>query len=181
MSASQIASRYAKSLLELAIDQNKTSQVKSDMEQFEQALKSRDLYLMFKSPIIHPDKKMACVKQLFEGRMDPLTIRFFDITIRKNREAILPEMALAFDEQYNEHFLIAHVKVTSAVALNAQTTEVIKSKVRDLVGADKTIEIDSKIDPSIIGGFILQYKDQLYDSSVAYQLSKLRQSFTQHS
>jgi F-type H+-transporting ATPase subunit delta len=53
--------------------------------------------------------------------------------------------------------------------------------VKELIGTDKTIQLDTHIDPTIIGGFIIQFGDNLYDSSVAYQLAKLKQSFSHNS
>ena len=62
MSVHRIASRYAKSLIELAIDQNKLDVVTKDVEQFQAHMKSRDLYLLLKSPIVHADKKKHILK-----------------------------------------------------------------------------------------------------------------------
>jgi len=178
MSVSQVASRYAKSLLDLAIEQGKTEVVKGDMANFKEALKSRDLYLLLKSPIIYPTKKISALKAVFEGKLDALTMSFFELTIRKGREPLLVDIADEFNLQYNEHFNIALVKVTSATALDQTTTDQILSKVKELIGTDKTIQLDTHIDAAIIGGFIIQFGDNLYDSSVAYQLAKLKQSFS---
>jgi len=178
MSVSQVASRYAKSLLDLAVDQGKTEIVKADMANFHEALKSRELVLMLKSPIIYPDKKLAALKAIFEGKMDPLTLAFFDLSVKKGRESLLIDIADEFTTQYNTKFNIALVKVTSASALNESTTEQIMSKVKGLIGAGKTIQLETKVDPALIGGFIIEFDDKLYDSSVAYQMNKLKQSFS---
>lgn len=76
MSVTRVASRYAKSLLELAIDQHKLEQVKEDVDGFITALKSRDFYLMLKSPIIHTSKKQSILDVLFKGKFDNLTLSF---------------------------------------------------------------------------------------------------------
>ena len=106
---------------------------------------------------------------------------FFELTIRKGREPFLVDIADEFNLQYNEHFNIALVKVTSATALDQTTTDQILSKVKKLIGTDKTIQLDTHIDAAIIGGFIIQFGDNLYDSSVVYQLAKLKQSFSHNS
>jgi F-type H+-transporting ATPase subunit delta len=178
MSVSQVASRYAKSLLDLAVDQGKTEIVKADMANFHEALKSRELVLMLKSPIIYPDKKLACLKAIFEGKMDPLTLAFFDLSVKKGRESLLVDIADEFTTQYNAKFNIALVKVTSASALDDATSEQIMSKVKGLIGSGKTIQLETKIDPALIGGFIIEFDDKLYDSSVVYQLNKLKHSFS---
>lgn len=80
MSVSQVASRYAKSLLDLAVEQGKTEIVKADMANFHEALKSRELVLLLKSPIIYPDKKLACLKAIFEGDRRSYTCIFQPIS-----------------------------------------------------------------------------------------------------
>lgn len=178
MSVSQVASRYAKSLLDLAIEQGKTDVVRADMATFKEALKSRELVLLLKSPIIYPGKKISVLKAVFEDKVDRLTMAFFDLSVKKGRESLLVDIADEFKALYNRHFNIALVKVTSAVALNEATKDQILSKVKTMVGADKQIQLETKVDPALIGGFIIQYDDKLYDSSVAYQLNKLKQTFT---
>ena len=74
MSVSQVASRYAKSLLDLAVEQGKTEIVKADMANFHEALKSRELVLLLKSPIIYPDKKLACLRSPHLYREWPIRI-----------------------------------------------------------------------------------------------------------
>ncbi len=180
MSVSQVASRYARSLLDLATEQGKTDIVKADMVNFQEALKSRELVLLLKSPIIYPDKKLACLKAIFEGKMDDLTMAFFNLSVKKGRESLLIDIAEEFNTQYNAQFNIALVKVTSATALDAATTEKILSKVRSLIGENMTIQLETKIDPVLIGGFIIQFEDKLYDSSVLYQMNKLKQTFSQN-
>lgn len=178
MSVSQVASRYAKSLLDLAVDQKKTEAVRDDMAVFKEALKSRDLVLLLKSPIIYPGKKIAALKAIFEGKLDALTMSFFDLTIKKGRESLLVDIADQFAEQYNNLFNIALVKVTSAAPLDDATRAIILDKIKGMVGSNKQIQLETAVNPDLIGGFIIQYADRLYDSSVAYQLNKLKQTFT---
>lgn len=178
MSVSQVASRYARSLLDLATEQGKTEIVKADMANFQEALKSRELVLLLKSPIIYPDKKLACLKAIFEGKMDDLTMAFFNLSVKKGRESLLIDIADEFITQYNAQYNIALVKVTSATPLDTVTTEKILSKVRSLIGENMKIQLETKIDPSLIGGFIIQFEDKLYDSSVRYQMNKLKQTFS---
>lgn len=178
MSVSQVASRYAKSLLDLAVEQGKTEIVKADMANFHEALKSRELVLLLKSPIIYPDKKLACLKAIFEGKIDALTLAFFNLSVKKGRESLLIDIAEEFNIQYNTKFNIALVKVTSATALDASTTEIILNKVKSMIGDNKTIQLETKINPALIGGFIIEFNGNLYDSSVAYQMNKLKHSFS---
>ncbi|MBK9335663.1 MAG: F0F1 ATP synthase subunit delta [Lewinellaceae bacterium] len=83
MSVTRIATRYAKSLLELAIDQNSVEPVHADMDTLRSAAKNRDLYLLLKSPIVHGDKKIAVLHALLESKINPLTMAYLDLLVKK--------------------------------------------------------------------------------------------------
>ena len=100
MSVSRIAARYAKSLIDLAVEQDKLERIKEDISAFLKATDNRDLYLMLKSPIINPSKKAQVLKALFAEDFDELSMAFFNIILNKNREALLPEIAEEFISQY---------------------------------------------------------------------------------
>lgn len=176
----RVATRYAKSLLDLAQEQNKLEAIKSDMDTFQQMLKSRDFYLLLKSPIINPSKKRAALDAILgKANFDQLTTAFANILVDKGREANLPEIVDAFLVQYKAFKNITAVKITSATALSEAQLADIKSK---LVGAGKTevdVEIATKVDPSLIGGFVLEFDGKVYDASVAQKLKDLRKDFSQ--
>jgi F-type H+-transporting ATPase subunit delta len=65
MSVKRIATRYAKSLLDLSVEQNKTERILEDIHAFSKAAEVRDFYLMMKSPIIKPDKKQSIFEAIF--------------------------------------------------------------------------------------------------------------------
>lgn len=178
MSVNLIASRYAKSLLDLSVEQNKLSTIYNDIEGLKEATANRDLYLMLKSPIINASKKNSILKAIFEGKVDELTMAFIDIITRKGRENILPEIATEFVNQYKMINQISEVKVISATALEESVLAGIKQELAASSHTDKEIDLIVEVDPSLIGGFVLQIGDKLYDASVAHQLSKLRKDFS---
>ncbi len=174
MSSYRIASRYAKSLIQLAQENGKLNDVYSDMKDLDRIFEnSRDLKLMFKSPIIPGDKKLVIVKKLFEGKVSDLLFRFMTLMIKKGREAYFHEMTESFIEQYNVINNITPVTVTSAVKLDA-------TQLQGMLNALKTneklgeVELTEVVDESLIGGFVLQYGDKMIDSSVSRRLSTLK-------
>ena len=88
MSVKRIASRYAKSLLDLAKEQNNLEPVFNDMTTLQKAVKNRDLYLMLKSPIINAKKKTDIVNKIFGTGFDKMSSGFMNIIINKGREAV---------------------------------------------------------------------------------------------
>jgi F-type H+-transporting ATPase subunit delta len=73
MSAFTLSNRYAKSLISLAQEKGLLEPVYNDIKDLNRIFdSSRDLQLMMKSPVITPDKKLAVIRQLFEGKVNDL-------------------------------------------------------------------------------------------------------------
>lgn len=177
MSVTRIASRYAKSLLELAIDQNTVEPVHADMDTLRSATRNRDLYLLLKSPIIHGDKKMAVLRALLESKINPLTMAYLDLLVKKGREMYIPEIAAEFVTQYKTLKKITSVRVISAAPLSESVLDSLRTK---LLGSGQTtvnLEIETVVDPTLIGGFVLEFDNKRYDASVANKLVELKSEF----
>ncbi|HSY76388.1 MAG TPA: ATP synthase F1 subunit delta, partial [Bacteroidia bacterium] len=115
MSAFSLATRYAKSLIQLVNEKGKLEEVYKDIKDVNAIFEeNRDLKLMFKSPIIPADKKLNVVKQLFEGKIDPILYQFMVLVIKKGREAFLNEITHSFILQYNVLKNITPVTLSSA-------------------------------------------------------------------
>ncbi len=177
MSSYRIASRYAKSLIDLASEQGKLDRVLEDMDLFVAVCKVRDIQLMLKSPVVTTDRKLKVFAALFTGKVDSLTFSFLDIILKKGRESLLAEIAQEFIYQYREIKGISIVEVTSAETLPAETMEAIRQKLVDSKLTHGQIEFKTKIDPSLIGGFVISFEDKWYDASVLHQLDLLRKEF----
>lgn len=180
MSISRISARYAKSLIDLSIERNELEVVMKDMEYFIAALQNRDLFLFFKSPIIHANKKLTTMKALFDGKMDKTTMAFFDIVIRKGREMYLPDIAREFIHQYKELNHISTVKITTASPITEATLNLIKAKLADADSPMQKLDIHTHVSEDILGGFIIEIGDKLYDSSVQHTLEQLKKEFSQN-
>ncbi|MEM9920256.1 MAG: ATP synthase F1 subunit delta [Bacteroidota bacterium] len=180
MSVTRIASRYAKSLIDLAIEKDILEPVLSDIKSFKKATENRDLYLLFKSPIVNPSKKLAISDKLFGKSFNELTMAFIRIIIKKNREAYLPDIADQFIAQYKAQKKISTVTLTTAVRMSEELLSKIKQQLVASSVTDDHVEIITKVDPEILGGFIITFDDKLYDSSVAHKLELLRKEFTKN-
>lgn len=176
MSDIRAASRYAKSLIELAQEQNILEQVNEDMKLFSDVVaKNRDLELLLRNPIVKSDKKLAVIEAIFKGKVTGLTLAFFKIVAHKSREALLKLIAAEFKVQYNEYQGITEASVTTAVPLSPALRDELGQRLVAQTG--QKIELEERIDPSLIGGFLLRVGDKQIDSSVKYNLNKLRNKF----
>jgi F-type H+-transporting ATPase subunit delta len=180
MSDIRVASRYAKSLLDLAIEKGTLEQVRQDMLLLDKTVQqNRDYQLMLKNPIIKHDKKLAILKAIFDGKVSPMTSLFLEIVTKKHREAVLESMPKEFENQYNLKMNIQRATITTAVPLDAAQREEFNRLVAARTG--KTIQLDEKIDPSLIGGFVLTIGDKQVDDSIKSSLQRLRNKFNDNS
>jgi F-type H+-transporting ATPase subunit delta len=176
MSELRVASRYAKSLIELAGERGVLEQVYKDMQLLSKVVsQNRDFQLMLQNPIIKSDKKMNILNSVFNGKVDELTLAFFKIVTRKNRESALEFMAKSFEDQYFEIKGIQRAHVASASPLTPALREQLGLKLAAESG--KQIILEEVVDPSLIGGMVLRVGDKQVDSSVKNSLRKLRNEF----
>lgn len=177
MSIHRIASRYAKSLLELAIEKSALDEVVKDIQEFDEVCKTnRDFVLMLKNPIIVSAKKSSILKSIFDGKVNELTLAFFVIITKKGREKYLPEIAQTFIDQYYDHKGIVESTITSVEPLS----ESLKKEVTGLVEgiSKKQVVLTEKIDSDLIGGFVLKIGDRQIDESISSKLSALKLKFS---
>jgi F-type H+-transporting ATPase subunit delta len=180
MSELRVASRYAKSLLDLAEEQGTLEQVKQDMDLFNQTLsESRDLRLLLRNPIVKHDKKLAILRAVFGGKVSDLTEKFFTIITQKNRESALEFIGAEFLLQYNKLRGVQTAEVTTATPLTPELRASVETLVRQQTGLAQVI-LTEKMDASLIGGFVLRVGDQQIDDSVSFRLRKLRNEFSKN-
>lgn len=177
MSEIKVAGRYAKSLIDLAVENNGLAESYNDMVLFEKVVdETPELEAILKNPIVPLDKKVGILNGIFAGKVGQLSLNFFKIVVNKGRSAILFATAKQFIKQYNEIKGIFTADVTSATTLSAEAKAQIIETVKKELGANEVI-VNEKIDEKLIGGFILKVGDKQFDASIASGLNKLRKEF----
>lgn len=173
----RLAGRYAKSLIDLSIEQKQLETVFADMKLLQQIAKGNpDFVGLLKSPIIMSDKKLSIIDAVLKDKVANLTHLFIRLLTSKSREQFLPEIADAFIDQYNEINKIYKVKITTATALSQDLESFILNKIRTEKNIEK-LEVEKEIDESIIGGFKMQMGDILVDASILRDLLDVKKQF----
>lgn len=173
MSELIVAHRYAKSLLDFAIEKNVVDAVYTDMQGFKETCDgSKELVLALKSPIIKHYTKLAILEKLFKAIFNPVTYSIFVIITQKNRERILPAIAKQFIDLYTDYKGIQKAEITSASPLNDEQKKTVTKVVKDYTG--KEVQLTEHIDESLIGGFVLRVGDQQIDDSIRRKLNDLK-------
>ena len=177
MSEIKVAGRYAKSLIDLAVENNGLAESYNDMVLFEKVVdETPELEAILKNPIVPLDKKVGILNGVFADKVGKLTLTFFKIVVNKGRSAILFATAKQFIKQYNEIKGIVTADVTSATVLSADAKAQIIETVKKELGANEVI-VNEEIDEKLIGGFILKVGDKQFDASIASGLNKLKKEF----
>jgi F-type H+-transporting ATPase subunit delta len=177
MSVTAVANRYAKSLLDLSIEQNEVDTTLADMKSFASSFESKDMMYLLKSPIISAKAKHKIFQEAFGSNFSKLSNNFLSLVINKGREEYLPEIVGAFMEQYNAYKGVTSVTLTSATPIAEEVVATIRQRLAESKDTKNHIEVITKVNPDLIGGFTLNIADKLYNASVAHQLEELKKEF----
>jgi len=176
MKGVRAALRYAKATLDLAKERGLAEEINDDMLLIDKTIKeNHDLLNMLKSPIIKSTVKKSILTELFEKKINEISLGLINLLIDNKRLPLLPLVASEYTIIYDFLKGVEVAQVTSAVPLNKALENRILKKVREM--SSKDITLKNIIDPSILGGFILRVGDKQYDSSISGQLKKLKSSF----
>ena len=172
MSEHRAAYRYAKALMDLAVEQGKVLEIEKDMRLVLETIQESDpLKEMLHSPVITDQNKGAALKALFK-KTQPLTSELFNLLATNKRVDILREVVEQFETLFEKMQGQDVATVITAVALNAGLEKKILKQLKEITGREVVIE--NEIDPELIGGFILQMGDLEYNASISSKLGNLK-------
>ena len=177
MSATRIAYRFAKSLIEVSKDNSSLDTTFQDMQTFLQVAANKEFSTLLKSPVVSIAKKKNIFTEIFKDKVSANSLTYLLNIVGKKREPYLPEIASEYINQFKTLNDTTVVKVSTAKELSASNLDLIKAK---LLKSDSTlgnIDLDVVIDTSLIGGFKIEYDGKLYDASIAHKLESIKKDF----
>lgn len=176
MNEARAAARYAKAVLDFAVEKKKTDVLEGDMRSIVETIGgSKELREMLSSPVLKAEVKKKALLAIFKG-CDSITEGLFDLLFQNRRINLLNEVALKYII-LNEDLKGEGVAfVTTAVPLSGDLEKRVLKEVTKLTG-NKVI-LKNKIDETIVGGFILRIGDLQYDASIANKLNTIKREFT---
>lgn len=176
MSELTVAIRYAKALIDLAEEQKTTERVKDDMVLFYKTVReSAELGAVLANPIVSHSKKIAILADIFTAHLSKVSMAMLNIMINKGRGDVLFATAHEFIALYDVKNNVTYAKVVSAAPLSEANKQKMLNEVQQAVGG--TIKLNSQVDKSLIGGFVLTVGDRRIDTSVANSLNKIKKDF----
>jgi F-type H+-transporting ATPase subunit delta len=172
----RLGTRYAKSLIDLSQERGQLETAYNDMIYLQELIRNREFMNLLRSPVVKSDTKIKVVEAVTKGKVSELTDAFIRLMINKTRESNLPEIITAFIDQYKKIKNIHTVKLTTATPVSDTMKNAIITQLN--VGSNmQNIDLQTKVDPDIIGGFVLQTGDQLIDASISYDLKQIARQF----
>lgn len=177
MANARLAGRYAKSLLDLALEQDKLEAVYADMKYIQAVCNaSKEFSVLLQSPIFNADQKNSILSAITKDKVGAITASFTHLLVRKAREGNLQAIANAFIEQYNSLKGIHQVVLTTAVEVSEEIKKSIESKIKSDTSF-AMVELTTKTDESLIGGFVIEFNNNLLDASISRDLKDIKKQF----
>ena len=173
----RVAKRYTKALFELAQEYKILDKVEKDMELIGKLInESQDFRDFLSNPLITETSKQEILRELLANRIQKVTFQFLELLAEKRRIAVLPAVVQQFREMLLEYQRILEGELISAVPLEKKQFESIKKHLEEMLG--QTVTLQTKIQPEIIGGFVVRIQDLVIDNSIRLQLNKLREKLS---
>ena len=168
-----VTTPYAEAFLQVANETQQTEEIVSQAREILQLISdSPELDKALSSPILEKESKKKILIQLFSDKINYSLLNLLKLLADRQRIGILVPILERFLEIYRENSNIALATVTSAVELSDEQKDLITQKIISIAGTEK-LELVTKTDPSLIGGFVASVGSKVIDASIASQIRKL--------
>jgi F-type H+-transporting ATPase subunit delta len=168
----EIAAVYARSLFEVAKEQDKLDTIREQLGAFADALdETRELQVFFFSPYFSTKEKEDGLDRAVTDA-DATVVNFLKLLIENHRMPVIFRVRREFDRLWQEENRLLPVQVTSAVELDAATVEDIGARIAEQT--NRKVDLSSNVDPDILGGIVVRVGNSVLDASVRNRLEKLR-------
>jgi len=168
----EIAAVYARSLFEVAKDQDKLDVVRDQLGAFVDALnETRELQIFFFSPYFSTQEKKDGLERAVSDA-DPVILNFLELLIEKHRMPAIFRIRANYEALWEEENRLLPVQITSAVELDEETVRQLGDRISEQTG--RKVELSARVEPDILGGIVVQVGNSVLDASVRSRLEQLR-------
>jgi F-type H+-transporting ATPase subunit delta len=168
----EIAKVYARSLFEVARDQDKIDDVREQLGQLADALdEDRSLTTFFFSPYFSTDEKKEGLHKAIDGA-EPIFLNFLELLLEKHRMPVIHRIRRDYDELWREENKLLTVQVTSAIELDEEIVKDLADRIAEQT--DRKIDVTTTVEPDILGGIVVRVGNSILDASIRSRLEQLR-------
>ncbi len=173
----ELAQVYARSLFEVAREQNKLDVLREQLGQFADAMKqNRELELFFFSPYFSTAEKQDGLDKLLDGADDRL-MNFLKLLVENHRMPVIYRLRREYERLWERENRLLPVVLTSAVELDEQTVKDLGERIGERTG--NTVVLTTTVEPDIIGGIVVRVGNSILDASIRNRLEQLRTQVAQ--
>jgi len=170
----EIARVYATALFGAARERGKLDAIRDQLGQFVDALReNNEMQLFLFSPSFSSAEKIEGLRKAVSDP-EPELENFLELLLEKGRMPVIYRIRRQFDALWNKENKRLGVTVTSAVELDPEIAKRIGAEIEEQTG--NTVELESRVDPDILGGLVVQVGNMILDTSIRNRLEKLRKS-----
>lgn len=168
-----IARRYAGAMFEIGLKQNKLERTLEDVKEIAQVFANRKLAYLLREPKIPAQRKETAIHRALVGRVLPSSLNLALLVVQRGLTDLMPNIGSELEKLVLNYKNQAVAQVTTATKLDDAQMNLIKQALERRTG--KTILVETRVQPEILGGVITRIGDQVIDGSIRYRLSALRQ------
>ena len=173
----ELAQVYARSLFEVAREQNKLDELREQLGQFADAMKrNRELELFFFSPYFSTNEKQEGLEKLLDGADEQL-MNFLKLLVENHRMPVIYRLRREYERLWERENRLLPVVLTSAVELDEQTVKDLGERIGERTG--NTVVLTTRVEPDIIGGIVVRVGNSILDASIRNRLEQLRTQVAQ--
>ena len=171
--AKLVTGTYGEALFELAVEEKKEQLFLDEVTTFIQLLKENpEFSVMLNHPKLLKEEKTEVLENVMRGKFSDEFTGFMLLVLSKDRYDEIDGILEFFVSKMKEHMKIGTAYVTSAVSLKDSQKKEIEKRLLETT-AYKTMEMNFKVDESIIGGMVIRIGDRVVDSSIKSKLERL--------
>ena len=168
----EIAAVYARSLFEVAQEQNKLDTIREQLGAFADALNdNRELQVFFFSPYFSTEEKKDGLDRAVTGA-DETVVNFLKLLIENHRMPVIFRVRRGYEDLWEHENRLLPVQVTSAVELDRATVKSIGDRIAEQTG--QKVDLSAGVEPDLLGGIVVRVGNQVLDASIRNRLEQLR-------
>jgi len=173
----ELARVYGRSLFQAALDRGRIDELREQLGQFADALdEHRELAVFFFSPYFSSAEKQQSLEGLLDGA-DEIFVNFLKLLIENHRMPVIFRIRDEYERLWDEENKTLPVEITSAIALDEQTTKSLGRTIGERAG--RKVTLVARVDPDILGGIIVRVGNSILDASIRNRLEQLRRHVAQ--
>jgi F-type H+-transporting ATPase subunit delta len=180
MSNQASANRYAKALLDVAVKEADPVKAEQDLAAFANLFATNEpVRRALTNPVVSIQAKRTVMQQIVE-RAKPIAPvgKLMVLLADRDRLEILPDLITAYRERLMDYQQVVRAEVVSAIPLTPERAAQLQQRLAALTG--RTVNLNTRVDPSIIGGLVARIGTTVYDGSVVTQLAKMRERLSEN-